>query len=146
MELHQYVLRWNAIETRHRRVGQRGIDDPDVELDRSNASAYDVYFGTGSEPTPGDYNSERDIFPFEPELRQHVFLEDHRQDNLQADSASGEVWSFTTACGTPGAPFCFISAKWSGRNTDNPTRMWTRFECKFVRHLFRHRIKSTPCK
>ena len=105
--------------------GATGISTtPTLSWTGSNASAYDVYFGTGANPPQVTTTPNATYSPSNLSYGSTYYWKIIARNNC-SDSASGEVWSFTTACGTPGAPSVSFPLNGAAGIPTNPTLMWT---------------------
>ena len=84
----------------------------------------------------------RGLYAFRSEQQHDVLLEDRGQEQLRRFH-DGSVWSFTTACTTPGTPSLSSPLEWSDRNIDEPDLELDELERKLLRCLFRDVIEST---
>ena len=90
----------------------------------TNASSYDVYFGTVADPPRVTTTTSASYSPSSLNNNTKYYWKIVAKNGC-GNSSTGPVWSFTTACGTPGAPS--LSAPLNGATgiSMNPTLSWT---------------------
>ena len=136
MELHDGVCNaWDTFDPVTIEWGDRGIDEPDVELDSANASSYDVYFGTASNPPLVTTTTSASYSP-SGSSNSTTYYWKIVAKNSCGDSTTESVWSFTTACGTPGTPSLSSPLNGATGISTSPTLSWTSSRCNFVRVYF----------
>jgi C1A family cysteine protease len=105
--------------------GAAGVSTtPTLNWTSSNASSYDVYFGTVADPPRVTTTTGASYSP--PGLNNNTtYYWKVVAKNACGGSATGLMWSFTTACGTPGAPS--VSSPLNGATgiSTTPTLSWT---------------------
>ena len=105
--------------------GATGIStSPSLSWTGANASSYQVYFGTASNPPLVTTTTSATYSPAPLSNNTTYYWKIVARNNC-GDSASGAVWSFTTACGTPGAPSALSPLNGAAGISTNPTLTWS---------------------
>ena len=98
--------------------------NPSLSWTGANASSYEVYFGTASNPPRVTTTTSATYSPAPLNSNTTYYWKIVARNNC-GSSASGEVWSFTTACGAPGAPSALSPVNGAAGISTNPTLTWS---------------------
>jgi hypothetical protein len=105
--------------------GATGIStSPSLSWTGANASSYQVFFGTASNPPLVTTTTSATYSPAPLSNNTTYYWKIVAMNNC-GNSATGGVWSFTTACGVPGAPSASSPLNGAAGISTNPTLTWS---------------------